>query len=184
MDMRTKYLKYTMVMILLFLIGGFSIFLYLLQVYSAFWGSETFNLVRERRMLNESEQLNRPFNRERFIASFDPVAVLVSPFSVTILVIGLSCIIGGISIWNLTREKELKSVKEDISSLLLMPEEKTIIDELKKANGKISQRQLVRNTGFSKVKVHRVLSRLEMKKILKRYRYGLTNMIILEKTAL
>ena len=171
-------------MILLFLVGGFSLVLYLFQVYSAFWGFETFSLIRGRGTQNYSIQPNRSFVGEEFTRSPNPEAALASPFSLMLLFIGVSSTLGGISIWQLTREKELKSAKEDISSLLLTPEERSIIEELKKANGKLNQNQLVKKTGFSKVKVHRVLVRLEMRKIVKKYPYGLTNKVVLEKTTI
>lgn len=148
-----------------------------------FWGSEIFNLVREERIQNNlTHQFNRSLDRETFITSFSPVTVLTSPFSFMLLFIGISSTLGGISIWRLTREKELKTVKDDISSLLLTPEERAIINELKKANGELNQNQLVKKTGFSKVKVHRALVRLETRKIVKKYPYGLTNKVVLEKT--
>lgn len=180
--MKRKYLKYSIVMILLFLIGGFSLILYVLQLYSAFWGSETFTLIRERMSPNYSSAPNGSFVGERFIQLSSPEAALTSPLSLMLLFVGITSTLGGISIWQLTREKELKSVKESITSLLLTPEEKAIIEELKKANGKLNQNQLVKNTGFSKVKVHRALARLETRKIVKKYPYGLTNKIVLEKT--
>jgi len=182
--MERKYLKHSIVMISLFLVGGFCLILYVFQLYSMLWGFETFTLVRERRILNEPPQLNRSFPEEKFIGLPNSEVVLTSPFSLMLLFVGLSSILGGISIWQLTREKELKSVKESITSLLLTPEEKAIIEELKKANGKLNQNQLVKKTGFSKVKVHRALMRLEMRKIIKKYPYGLTNKIVLEKTAI
>jgi len=182
--MEKRYLKYSIVMILLFLIGGFSLVLYLFQAYSVLWGFETFSLIRERRIQDHPPQLNESFVGERIMQLSNPEAFLTSPLSLMLLFIGISSTLGGISIWQLTREKELKSVKENITSLLLTPEEKAIVDELKKANGKINQNQLVKRTGFSKVKVHRALVRLETRKIVKKYPYGLTNKIVLEKTAI
>ncbi len=182
--MERRYLKHSIVMIMLFLVGGFSLLLYVFQAYSAFWGLETFTLARERWIDNNSLQLNRSFVGERSMEPPRPEAGLTSPLSLMFLLVGITSTLGGVSIWRLTREKELKSAKEDISSLLLTPEEKVIIDELKKANGKINQNQLVRETGLSKVKVHRALVRLEMRTLLKRYPYGLTNKVVLEKTAL
>lgn len=191
--MENKYLRHSIVMILLFLVGGFFLILFVFQMYSALLGFETFTLTRERMNQNSSLQLNRSLG-ERFeqplINETPPESqfpfgrfprVLMSPFSLMSLIIGISSTLGGISIWQLTREKELKSVKENITSLLLTPEERAIIEELKKANGKLNQNQLVKKTGFSRVKVHRALVRLGSRKIIKKYPYGLTNMIILEK---
>jgi uncharacterized membrane protein len=182
--MERKYLRHSIVMMLLFLVGGFSLFLYLFQVYSAFWGIES-GVIRERAIQNSTSQINRPpFSGEGFIRPLIPQATLTSPFSLMLLFVGIISTTGGVSVWQLTREKELKSAKENITSLLLTPEEKAIIDELKKANGKLNQNQLVRKTGFSKVKVHRALARLETRKIVKKYPYGLTNKIVLEKTSI
>jgi hypothetical protein len=182
--MEKKYLKYSIVMVLLFLVGGFCLVLYIFQIYSSFWRSETLTLVRERRIESLPPSSNRSLLGERLVQLSNPEAFLTSPLSLMLLFVGLSSTLGGISIWQLTREKELTSVKENITSLLLTPEEKTIIEELKKANGKLDQNQLVKKTGFSKVKVHRALIRLETRKIVKRYPYGLTNKVVLEKTTI
>jgi len=157
----------------------------ILQTYSMLWGFETFNLLRERGIQNRSFQSNRSFAEERpLVEPPSTQTIFTSPLSLLLLFVGIICTMGGISIWQLTREKELKSVKEDITNLLLTPEEKAIIEELKKADGKLNQNQLVKKTGFSKVKVHRALVRLETRKIVKKYPYGLTNKIVLEKTAI
>jgi uncharacterized membrane protein len=183
--MEKKYLRHYIVMVLLFLVGGFSFFLYMFQVYSVFWGTETSASVREMEIQNNSPlQINRSFLRDGFREPLKPESLLTSPFNLILLLAGITSTIGGISVWQLTREKELKSIKENITSLLLTPEEKAIIEELKKANGRLNQNQLVRKTGFSKVKVHRALVRLETRKIIKKYPYGLTNKIVLEKTAI
>ncbi|MBI3035785.1 MarR family transcriptional regulator [Candidatus Woesearchaeota archaeon] len=62
-----------------------------------------------------------------------------------------------------------------------MPDEKIAIGELEKNNGALTQSELVRNTGLSKVKVHRIVKRLESLGIVKKYPYGVTNKIKLEK---
>jgi hypothetical protein len=180
--MEKRYLKHSIVMILLFLVGGFCLILYLFQVYSLLWGLETFTLVRGKVIQDQRFQANRSFTGEGFVPPLSSEAILTSPFSLMLLFVGISSTLGGVSIWQLAREKELKFIKENISSLLLAPEEKVIIEELKKANGELNQNQLVKKTGFSKVKVHRALTRLETRKIVKRYPYGLTNKVVLEKT--
>jgi len=179
--MEKKYFKYSVVMILLFLVGGFSCVLYIFAGYSFVWGFETFSFLRPRPG-NASIDENRTL--ENRTIQPNPEAILVSPFALFFLIEGILSIAGGISLWQLIREKELTTVKENISSLLLTPEEKAIIDELKKAGGKLNQNQLVKKTGLSKVKVHRALVKLEIRKVVKKYPYGLTNKIILEKTAI
>jgi hypothetical protein len=177
-------------MILCFTIGGFSIVLYLIQAYSALWEPEPPGMLRDFRDSNSTNStpnnLTRPFDINRSferggIARQNPITFLTSPFSLILLFSGIVLLLGGVSIWSLTREKELVSVKEKITSLLLLPEERKIIEELKKFNGDVTQSQLVKRTGLSKVKVHRIINKLAAKGIIKKYQYGVTNKIILEK---
>ena len=161
--------------------------LYLFQAYSVLWGSEVFGTLRDFRPDNNftsnftsSSNANRSFGRG-FFTLLSPSASLTSPFSIMLLINGIILLSGGISIWRLTRDKELKSTKEKLTSLLLMPEERIVILELKKSKGSMTQSQLVKNTGMSKVKTHRIVNRLASKGIVKKYPYGLTNKIVLEK---
>ena len=59
-------------------------------------------------------------------------------------------------------------------------EEKKIYEILKNKNGSAYQTDLIRETGFSKVKVTRILDRLETKDIFERKRRGMTNIIVLK----
>jgi len=180
--MKNEYRKYSAVMILCFILGGFSIMLFLFQAYDAVWRTEAFNASRPENFsaaLNRTFESNRSFERGPIPAN--PLAFLASPFSVVILLNGIILLAGGISLWKLTCEKELTHAKDRLKSLLLLPEERAIIDELKKSRGSLTQSQLVRNMGMSKVKVHRVVSKLAAKGIVKKYEYGLTNKIVLQE---
>jgi len=185
-------------MVLCFLVGGFSAILYSIQAYSAFMSLEVFGSFREFKdpntnfSFNESlDRLNaNDFNRSMLdrnrefggrFRPLNPVGFITSPASLVLLLVAIVSILGGISIYNLVREKEIKSTKDDLTSILLSPEEKAVISEIKKMSGDITQSQLVKKTGLSKVKIHRVLIRLESKRIVKKYQYGLTNKIVLEK---
>ena len=57
---------------------------------------------------------------------------------------------------------------------------KKIYDILVKADGSAFQSDLIKETGFSKVKVSRILDKLETKKILERRRRGLANIVVLK----
>lgn len=59
-------------------------------------------------------------------------------------------------------------------------EEKKIYDLIKTADGSIFQSELVDKTGFSKVRVTRILDKLEGRKIIERKRRGMTNIVILK----
>ncbi len=75
-----------------------------------------------------------------------------------------------------TPEPELKS-KYDMILPLLRPEEKKILLELINTKGEILQNELVLKSGLTKVKITRILSGLEKKRLISKERYGLTNKI-------
>ncbi|MBI5398672.1 hypothetical protein HZB03_04375 [Candidatus Woesearchaeota archaeon] len=59
-------------------------------------------------------------------------------------------------------------------------EERKVYEILKSKGGSGFQGDLLKETDFSKVKVTRILDRLEMKDILERKRRGMTNIIVLK----
>ncbi len=59
---------------------------------------------------------------------------------------------------------------------LLEPDEKSMLDTISGSNG-LLQSDLTALTGYSKVKVHRLLKKLEAKQLIKRSRAGITNKI-------
>ncbi len=60
----------------------------------------------------------------------------------------------------------------------MKPEEKKIYNILNGAEGAIFQAELVEKSGYSKVKVSRILDRLEGKGLVERKRRGMTNIVI------
>ena len=78
---------------------------------------------------------------------------------------------------NMVEEKHENKVDSDV----LLPDEKKVIEVLENNNGYMTQRDLVIESKFSKVKVHRLLKNLEAKKIISKYAFGMTNRIRLEK---
>jgi hypothetical protein len=185
--MEKRYKKYVAVMVLCFLFGGFSIGSYLLQVYSAVWQEDIGQIIRgETRnfpplsVFNESNFTNTTeFNRNRFL--INPYSALVSPISLILLFTGIASLLAGFSIWNLVREKEIKSTKKAMLDIFLLPEEKKVLEEIEKEGGSIRQNEIVRNTGFSRVKVHRVIKNLEKKNLVMKQQYGMTNKIALKR---
>lgn len=59
-------------------------------------------------------------------------------------------------------------------------EEKKVFSELTKNDGSVFQNDLINTTGFSKVKVSRILDKLETKGIVERRRRGMSNIVILK----
>ena len=74
------------------------------------------------------------------------------------------------------RAEAASTERARIISRVLGPEERGMLDLLK---GKdfILQSDLMALTGYSKVKVHRVLKKLEAKGLIRRSRFGITNRV-------
>jgi len=75
-------------------------------------------------------------------------------------------------------EKEVKRKKIDYSKL--DKEEKVLVKVIEDSEGSIFQAELVEKSGFDKVKVTRILDRLEGKQIIERKRRGMTNVVLLK----
>ena len=182
--MEMLYRKHTIIMMLCFLFGGFAIISYGTQVYSALWEPSLMSSLR-----GETENFsNFPTPNETNFSGFrerqviqNPAGIIFSPISVALLLTGIVSIVGGFSIWDLTREKEIKSAKKVLLDSFLMPEEKKVVEEIEKHGGAIKQNELAKNTGFSRVKIHRIIKNLESKNLIVKNEYGMTNKIVLKK---
>jgi uncharacterized membrane protein len=191
--MEKSYRKYVAVMILCFLFGGYSLILYLMQIYSIFWQTETVMGIRREGELFPTPIFSRDIREEnssnRTNASMPPrsfiiansSSLLFSPFSITFLIMGILSLISGFAIWNLVREKEIKFTKKSILDIFLLPEEKKVLSEIEKYGGSLTQSEIVKSTGFSRVKVHRIIRNLEKKNLIIKQQYGMTNKILLKK---
>jgi len=95
---------------------------------------------------------------------------------------GLIIFILSIGVYFFFSEKFEKKSKNNHSHLLkkLNDDEKFLLDKIKDADGTIFQSELVDKTEFNKVKVTRILDRLEGLKIIERKRRGMTNIVILK----
>ncbi|MBI4739202.1 hypothetical protein HY772_06635 [Candidatus Woesearchaeota archaeon] len=74
----------------------------------------------------------------------------------------------------------LKREFKEVDTAQLDEEERRIYEILKSKGGSSFQGDLLKETEFSKVKVTRILDRMEMKDVLERKRRGMTNIIILK----
>ena len=103
------------------------------------------------------------------------------PFQVYIGV-GLAIVLFFLS-YNLITKKEKKpEVKKEFKiPENLSEEERSVIDELIKEDGVIFQSELVEKLGVPKVKVTRLLDKLEGKGLIERRRRGMTNAVILKR---
>lgn len=78
-------------------------------------------------------------------------------------------------------EKEIKFRPKDAKKILnqLDKDEKKIYKLILDAQGTIFQSELVEKSGFDKVKVSRILDKLEGKQLIERRRRGMTNVVVL-----
>jgi uncharacterized membrane protein len=63
----------------------------------------------------------------------------------------------------------------------LSSEEKTVFNKVIEAQGSMSQSVLMKETNFNKVKITRILDRLEGKGLIERRRRGMTNIVVLKQ---
>lgn len=101
--------------------------------------------------------------------------IIVSAFAVTIVLLFLGSYLL-ISARPKTQKKEFKIVKTSE----LSDEEKIIYELLRNKEGSVYQHEIVTLTGYGKVRITRILDKLENKDIIERKRRGMTNIVILK----
>ena len=97
-----------------------------------------------------------------------------------IMVIGVVIMFSKPSIVEKIKKVEVEKRHKPVDYSKLDKEEKNIIRVIEEAEGSIFQAELVEKSGFDKVKVSRILDRLEGKGIIERKRRGMTNVVILK----
>lgn len=111
------------------------------------------------------------------------------PLWLSIMLISLSGLFVGSFVYYIlnkhyVKEKH-KSGKAIVKTLsFLEDDERKVIKSILKLSGEITQRKLCELTGFDKVKISRILSRLESKNLVQKEKYGMTNKIILDENLL
>ncbi|HRZ85339.1 MAG TPA: MarR family transcriptional regulator [Candidatus Paceibacterota bacterium] len=78
------------------------------------------------------------------------------------------------------KTKEPETKKQSIDILDLNSDEKNILKIINESEGTIFQSEIVEKSKLNKVKVTRILDRLEGKQIIERKRRGMTNIVILK----
>lgn len=100
-------------------------------------------------------------------------------------IVGLLIIVGLVLIFSKPEERiifkkvEAKPQKKKIDVSELNPDEKKVL-ALIQNNKAIFQAELIEKTGFGKVKITRIIDRLEGKGIVERKRRGMTNVVVLK----
>ena len=115
----------------------------------------------------------RPGSMRR--APFTPLEIIASSSG---LVISL---LAGFTLIDMLKRKEKKELTKKMIDIMLMPEERKVVELLEENNEEMTQSELVAKTKLSKVKISRVIKRLESLKVISKFPYGMTNKIKLEK---
>ena len=95
-----------------------------------------------------------------------------------LVVLGLLTV-GGFSIWS-SKQKANTSHAKKRKIKNLSDDEKKIYKEIESAHGAIFQSELVEKTKLSKVKVSRLLDKLEGRGLVEKRRRGMANLVILK----
>lgn len=109
--------------------------------------------------------------------SMPPETVFGITLSAIIVLIGIYLFFTGKEM-KILATKDIKKVKESLKSL--EGDEKSVYELIKNSDGYILQSDLIAKTGFSKVKVSRIIDKLELKDLVIRRRRGMSNVIILK----
>ncbi|MBI2133392.1 MarR family transcriptional regulator [Candidatus Woesearchaeota archaeon] len=96
------------------------------------------------------------------------------------LLFGIAFLIMGIGGYIFIQQEKHAVTAPRFSDEKLDEEEKRIFELMKHNSGSAYQSDLIRETGLSKVKITRVLDKLESKGLLERKRRGMTNIIVLK----
>lgn len=186
-----KHKWHTLVMILCFIYGGVSLVIFILQITTLVQAEKSGPHIEE--MINLESQTNESlieippsfklpnsnFSRRGFFG--ETRTNLFYPVIIASLSGSVISILAGLSLMDLLRKKEKKELTKSVIDSMTTPEEKTVIKELEENNDELTQSELVKRTKLSKVKVHRIIKRLESLKVVSKYPYGITNKIKLEK---
>ena len=103
--------------------------------------------------------------------------MLTAAFGIDFLVFGIGIYL---AFFYKNGSRELKRDFKQIDISKLDDGEKKMYDIIKGKNGSAYQSDLIKETGFSKVKVTRILDKMETADIIERKRRGMTNIIVLK----
>ena len=153
-------------MLFSFAYGGFLLLAYVFQVYLIFWRNEFLPVM--------------PFRRASAEA-LEPTGALLSPVSVFLLLTGIAFILNGYLLLRLSTRRARQEAKNDVFSFVFTPDEKLAFTKLQEAGGEMTQKELSLKTGFSAVKTHRVVFRLQSKGAVETHPFGMTNKLVIKQ---
>jgi uncharacterized membrane protein len=169
--------------------GGFLVIAYSTVVYNSIWHQEfTPNVQFNRTEAFNSSVLPSPFPadrpfRDRGLESIraNPLSQILALQNLAILLTGMAFLINGYVLFKYLQEKDKKETKKFVIRTLLSDDEKQVYEYLIKNGGESTQKQISLNTGFSAVQTYRLLQRLESKKVVKSFPFGMTKKIVINQ---
>lgn len=97
-----------------------------------------------------------------------------------LLIVGLTLIFSKPEKDTIIKEIEIEKPKKEIDTSELTSEERLVL-KLIQENKAIFQADLIEKTGYGKVKMTRIIDRLEGKDIVERKRRGMTNIVVMRE---
>ena len=188
-----KHKWHVIIMVLCFIYGGVSLVIFAFQTNSLIQAEKLGQPIGERMeqemQINETDlNASTSFQRQSLDSNLSRRGFwggrrtnFSYPVMITSLLGSVISILAGLSLMDLLKKKEKKELTKSIIDTMTTPEEKLVIKELEESDGELTQSELVKKTKLSKVKVHRLIKRLEQLKVVSKYPYGVTNKIKLEK---
>ncbi len=94
----------------------------------------------------------------------------------------LTALIAAFGVYLYTSREEKPAPQHNAPKILktLQGDEKKVYEEIAKSGNLVFQNELIEKTGFSKVKVTRILDRLEAKHLVERRRRGMSNIVVIK----
>ena len=183
---RIKVFGYFIVMVSCFVYAGFSLFSLISEVSSLssakYVDSYLSNAFLSDTNIKINDVVDSTSNSTVSTVAKEDMLSGVIYRDVVLSIIGfLVTLLAGLSIMALLKEKDSQGATQSFIDVVTTGDEKLLIASLEKAGGVLTQSELVNATGLTKVKIHRVVKRLEGLGIVSKYPFGMTNKVRLEK---
>jgi hypothetical protein len=183
MDFFKSDKKYYLLIAMCFLYAGFALLSFSFTVYTEVVSQPSTMMGMDNNIpdFNINRDLNSPDFRNPNFRRVDYVGALFGASALNYLIGGLVSLFSGMALSLLVMKKSKKQITHGVVNTLLLPDEKIIFNLLAKSSDGLTQSRLNLETGFGKVKVSRIIKKLEEKGIIEKSKYGLTNKIFIKE---
>lgn len=159
-----------------FIFSAICLLLFISQVYS-FVATEKPQIASPPKDNGSNIIQREPPPKDDFFRGIPKDSPMTLLFSLLGFIISLS---SGLIIFSYLFAHERKEMKSKVATWMLLPEERLFVELLEKNSGELTQTELVKRSGFNKLKVSRVVKRLESLNMVDKHPYGMTNIIRLK----